>query len=51
MTADTALRLGRLFGVEPHLWMNLQSQFDLEIAELELRAQVDQDVEPPGRAA
>jgi len=51
MTADTALRLGRLFGVEPHLWMNLQSQYDLEIAELELRAQVDQDVEPLGRAA
>jgi plasmid maintenance system antidote protein VapI len=31
--------------------MNLQSQYDLEIAELELREQVDQDVEPLGRAA
>ena len=38
MTADTALRLGRLFSVEPQLWMNLQSQYDLEIAERELAA-------------
>lgn len=36
MTADTALRLGRLFSVEPQLWMNLQSQYDLEIAERDL---------------
>ena len=27
MSADTAMRLGRLFGVEPQLWMNLQSQY------------------------
>lgn len=33
ISADTALRLGRYFGVEPQLWLNLQSQHDLEIAE------------------
>ena len=33
MTADTALRLGLFFSVEPQLWMNLQAQYDLEIAE------------------
>ncbi len=33
MTADTALRLGRFFSVEPQLWTNLRSQYDLEIAE------------------
>lgn len=33
MTADTALRLGRYFSVEPQLWMNLQAQYDLEIAQ------------------
>ena len=36
MTADTALRLGRYFSVEPQLWMNLQAQFDLELAERNL---------------
>lgn len=33
ITADTALRLGRFFGVEPQFWLNLQSRYDLEIAE------------------
>lgn len=33
ITADTALRLGRFFGVEPQFWLNLQSHYDLEIAE------------------
>lgn len=32
MSADTALRLGRSFSVEPQFWMNLQTQFDLEVA-------------------
>jgi addiction module HigA family antidote len=36
ISADTALRLGRYFGVEPQLWMNLQSQYELEIAEANL---------------
>ena len=26
ITADTALRLGRFFGVEPQFWLNLQSR-------------------------
>ena len=29
ITADTALRLGRYFGVSPQSWLNLQSHFDL----------------------
>ena len=33
ITADTALRLGRYFGTTPELWMNLQAQFDLDVAE------------------
>jgi addiction module HigA family antidote len=33
MTADTALRLGRLFGVSPAFWMNIQARYDLEVAE------------------
>ncbi|MDQ2084150.1 HigA family addiction module antitoxin [Xanthobacteraceae bacterium Astr-EGSB] len=33
MTADTALRLGRYFGVPAASWMNIQSRYDIETAE------------------
>lgn len=33
ITADTALRLGRFFGVEPQFWLNLQTRYELELAE------------------
>jgi addiction module HigA family antidote len=32
VTADAALRLGRYFGVEPQLWLNLQTRYDLDHA-------------------
>ncbi|MBM7795325.1 HigA family addiction module antitoxin [Pseudoglutamicibacter albus] len=32
ITADTALRLGRYFGVEPQFWINLQGRYELELA-------------------
>ena len=45
MTADTALRLTRCFGGDAPTWLNLQSIFDLKIAEREkakaIRAEVD----------
>jgi len=31
ITANTALRLGRYFGVSPQFWTNLQSHYDLEM--------------------
>ncbi len=31
ITADTALRLGRYFGIEDQFWLNLQSHYDLEV--------------------
>jgi addiction module HigA family antidote len=33
VTADTAVRLARLFGMSAQTWMNLQAQYDLEVAE------------------
>jgi antitoxin HigA-1 len=33
ITGDTALRLGHWFGNSPQFWLNLQSQFDLRIAQ------------------
>jgi addiction module HigA family antidote len=32
ITADTALRLGKYFGVSPELWLDLQSDYDLRLA-------------------
>ena len=32
ITADTALRLGKYFGVSPEIWLNLQVDFDLRVA-------------------
>ena len=32
VSADTALRLGRFFGVSSEFWLGLQSQYDLDIA-------------------
>lgn len=33
ITADTALRLGHFFGTSPAFWLNLQSLYDLRVAE------------------
>lgn len=32
ITADTALRLGKYFGVSPEIWLGLQADYDLRIA-------------------
>ena len=32
MTADTALRLGQYFGMTAGFWMNLQSEYELDLA-------------------
>jgi addiction module HigA family antidote len=31
ITADTALRLGKYFGVSPELWLDLQSDYELRV--------------------
>jgi len=33
ITADTALRLARYFGTTPQFWMNLQANYELELAQ------------------
>ena len=40
ITADTALRLGLFFGMEPRFWLNLQSEYDMRVANRELRAKI-----------
>lgn len=39
-TADTALRLGQYFGVDPQFWLNLQTRYDLEVAQDRVADQV-----------
>jgi addiction module HigA family antidote len=36
VTADTALRLARYFGTTPQVWLNLQMNYDLAIANRDL---------------
>lgn len=40
ITADTALRLGRYFGVDPQFWLNLQTRYELEVAQDRVADQV-----------
>jgi antitoxin HigA-1 len=40
ITADTALRLGMFFTMEPRFWLNLQSEYDIRVADRELRAKL-----------
>jgi addiction module HigA family antidote len=46
VTAELALRLGRYFGQNPRYWLNLQSRYDMDLAEDTLSVQVDRQVRP-----
>jgi addiction module HigA family antidote len=36
ITADTALRLAKYFGISPKFWLGLQADYDLDVAEDQL---------------
>jgi addiction module HigA family antidote len=44
ISADTALRLGRYFGMSAEFWLGLQTAYDLEIARAEVGDRLDQVV-------
>jgi addiction module HigA family antidote len=46
ITADTAFRLARYFGTTPEFWINLQSRYDLDVAERTLRRRIEREVAP-----
>ena len=46
ISADTALRLGRFFGMEAQFWLNLQTRYDLLRAETGLAKRLDAEVRP-----
>ena len=51
ITADTALRLARFFGTSPQMWMNLQSNYELDRAEYESAKRIAREVRPLGKAS
>lgn len=46
VTADTALRLARYFGTTPEFWLNLQRDYDLEVAQIAVGAEIASKVRP-----
>ena len=46
VTAELALRLGRYFGQSPRYWLNLQSRYDMDVAEDTIGDQVAREVLP-----
>lgn len=46
ITADTALRLSRYFNTSAHFWLNLQRDYELELAEDEIQGLIDRQVRP-----
>ncbi len=46
ITADTALRLGRFFGMEAQFWLNLQARYDLLKTKDELAKRLEKEVRP-----
>ena len=44
ITADTALRLGKYFGVSPEMWVGLQSDYELRVARRSSGREIDRTV-------
>ncbi len=51
ITADTALRLSRYFGLSERFWMNLQARFDLETEKDSLGDRLEKEVRALARSA
>lgn len=44
ITADTALRLGKYFGIEPEFWLNLQVHYNMKIARSKVGNEIEKEV-------
>ena len=44
ITADTALRLGKYFGISAQFWVNLQAHYDLAVQEDYLGKRLEREV-------
>ena len=46
VSADTALRLSRYFGMSERFWINLQGRYDIEVEKDLLADRLDREVRP-----
>lgn len=46
ISADTAMRLARYFGTSERFWLNLQVEYELRRAQIELADRVRSEIEP-----
>ena len=46
VTADTAMRLARYFGMSPQFWLGLQSTYELSKLQVERGKQIEREVRP-----
>lgn len=46
ITADTALRLERYFGIEAQFWLNLQCEYDLRMMKRKIGSDIEQRIIP-----
>ncbi len=46
VTADTALRLQRYFGVEAQFWLNLQTEYDLRMMKRKIWSDIERRIIP-----
>jgi addiction module HigA family antidote len=51
ITADTALRLERYFGVEAQFWLNLQTEYDLRMMKRKIGSDIEARIIPVKTAA
>lgn len=49
ITADTALRLQRYFGIEANFWLNLQNEYDLRLQKKKVWDDIEQRIIPINR--
>ncbi len=44
ITANTALRLGKYFGIEPEFWLNLQVRYNMKVVKIKDWSRIDKEV-------
>ena len=48
ISADTAMRLARYFGGDARSWLDLQTAYDLRVAEIENAKRIEREIAPAG---
>jgi antitoxin HigA-1 len=46
ITIDTAIRLGRYFSTSSEFWINLQTRYDLDVADRTVRRRIEREISP-----